>query len=265
MPAILDGLREIAVIWSAETLRAVRSARTMVLLGLYTLFSLITLLVIGAVTGGVRGSGMALPEMGGLPAVVVGVFKVNLFFLPVYVALMGFDQISAEVGSHSIRYITLRARVSSLLVGKFLVQTSLLVGLVLVIDVGIFLYARYSDPTFTVGAMALGLVKVWLATLVFSLAYIALTTLCSSLFRVPGLSLVFNFALVFGFLLMEVAGWYYKDKSFLENIRYLSPSYYSANLLSPVLSEFGQSGLAYAVFTLLFLGGAYAVLRARDL
>lgn len=265
MPAILDGLREIAVIWSAETLRAVRSARTLVLLGLYTLFSLITLLVIGAVTGGARGSGMALPDMGGLPPVVVGVFRVNLFFLPVYVALMGFDQISGEVGSHSIRYITLRARLSSLLVGKFLVQTSLLVGLVLVIDVGIFLYARYSDPTFTLGAMALGLVKVWLATLVFSLAYIALTTLCSSLFRVPGLSLVFNFALVFTFLLLELAGWYYKGKSFLENIRYLSPSYYSANLLSPVLSEFGQSGLAYAVFTLLFLGGAYAVLRARDL
>ena len=265
MPAILDGLKEIAVIWSAETLRAIRSVRTLVLLGLYTLFSLITLLVIGAVTSGVRGSGMTLPDVGEMPAVVVGVFKVNLFFLPVYVALMGFDQISGEVGSHSIRYITLRARLSSLLVGKFLVQTSLLVSLVLVIDVGIFAYARYSDPTFTLGAMALSLVKVWVATLVFSLAYIALTTLCSSLFRVPGLSLVFNFAVVFTFLLMELAGWYYKDKSVLENVRYLSPSYYSSNLLSPVLSEFGQSGLAYAGFTLLFLGGAYAVLRARDL
>jgi ABC-type transport system involved in multi-copper enzyme maturation permease subunit len=265
VPAILDGLKEIAVIWSAETLRAIRSARTIVLLGLYTLFSLITLLVIGAVTSVVRGSGMTLPNLGELPPVIVGVFKVNLFFLPVYVALMGFDQISGEVGSHSIRYITLRARLSSLLVGKFLVQTSLLVGLVLVIDLGIFFYAHFSDPTFTLGAMALGLVKVWMATLVFSLAYIALTTLCSSLFRVPGLSLIFNFAVVFTFLLMDLAGWYYKGKSFLENVRYLSPSYYSANLLSPVLSEFSQSGLAYAGFTLLFLGGAYGVLRARDL
>jgi ABC-2 type transport system permease protein len=265
VPAILDGLKEIAVIWSAETLRAVRSARTLVLLGLYTAFSLITLLVIGAVTSGARSGGMALPGMGDLPPVIVGVFKVNLFFLPVYVALMGFDQISGEVGTHSIRYITLRARLSSLLVGKFLVQTSLLVGLVLVIDLGIFAYARFSEPGFTTGAMALGLIKVWVATLVFSLAYIALTTLCSSLFRVPGLSLVFNFALVFTFLLMELAGWYYKGKSFLEHIQYLSPSYYSANLLSPVLSEFAKSGLAYAGFTLLFLGGAYGVLRARDL
>lgn len=265
MPAIVDGLKEIAVIWSAETLRAVRGARTLVLLGLYTLFSLITLLVIGALTGKVRGSGMALPDTGSLPPVVLGVFKVNLFFLPVYVALMGFDQISGEVGSHSIRYITLRARLSSLLLGKFLVQASLLVGLVLVIDVGIFVYARYADPGFTLAAMALNLVKVWLATLVFALAYIALTTLCSSLFRAPGLSLVFNFALVFAFLLMDLAGWYYEGKSFLEHIRYLSPSYYSADLLSPVLSQAGLSGLAYAGFTLLFLGGAYAVLRARDL
>ncbi len=265
MPATLDGLKEIAVIWSAETLRAVRSARTIVLLGLYTLFSLITLLVIGAVTGEVRNSGMALPNMGELPPVIVGVFKVNIFFLPVYVALMGFDQISGEVGSRSIRYVTLRARLSSLLLGKFLMQASLLVGLVLVIDVGIFLYARYSDPTFTLGAMALNLVKVWLATLVFSLAYVALTTLCSSLFRASGLSLVFNFCLVFAFLLMELAGRYYEGKSFLGYIRFLTPSYYSTDLFSRELAEFTRSGLVYVSFTLLFLGGAYGVLRARDL
>jgi ABC-2 type transport system permease protein len=265
VPGTVDGLKEIAVIWSAETLRAVRSARTLILLGLYSMFSLVTLLVIGALTRGAGGSLDSLPAMEQVPPVVLGVFKVNLFFLPVYVALMGFDQISGEVASRSIRYIILRARLSSLLVGKFLVQASLLVGLVLVIDVGIFAFARYAHPDFTLAAMALNLVKVWLATLVFALAYVALTTLCSSLFRAPGLSLVLNFVLVLGFLLMELMGWYYKGKSFIEYIRYLSPSYYSADLLSPVLGEFGLSGLAYASFTLIFLGGAYAVLRTRDL
>jgi ABC-type transport system involved in multi-copper enzyme maturation permease subunit len=265
VPGTLDGLKEIAVIWSAETLRSVRSARTLVLLGLYTLFSLATLLVVAALISSASGSMVLTQELTEIPPVILGVFKVNLFFLPVYVALMGFDQISGEVGTRSIRYVTVRARLSSLLLGKFLVQASLLVGLVLVIDVGIFLYARYSHPNFTLSAMALSLVKVWLATLVFSLAYVALTTFCSSLFRVSGLSLVFNFALVIGFLLMELVGWYYKDKSFIEYIRYLSPSYYSADLLSPVLSEFGRSGLTYVGITLLFLGGAYGVLRARDL
>ena len=265
VPATLDGLREIAVIWSAETLRAMRSARTLVLLGLYAMFSLVALLVIGTLLGGSRPSSGALPDLEQLPPVVEGVFKVNLFFLPVYVMLMGFDQISGEVGPRSIRYVTLRARLSSLLLGKFLMQASLLVGLVLVIDVGIFLYARYAHPNFTLAAMALNLVKVWMATLVFALAYVALTTFCSSLFRASGLSLVFNFCLIVGFLLMELVGRYYQGKSFLEYLRFLTPSYYSTDLLSTVLSEFGRSALAYASFTLLFLGGAYAVLRARDL
>jgi hypothetical protein len=32
-----------------------------------------------------------------------------------------------------------------------------------------------------------------------------------------------------------------------------------------MLNEFGLSALAYACFTLLFLGGSYAALRTRDL
>jgi hypothetical protein len=51
----------------------------------------------------------------------------------------------------------------------------------------------------------------------------------------------------------------------LEFIRYLSPSYYSADLLHPQLTEFGISGLAYAVFAMVFLGLSYAILRVRDL
>ncbi len=261
----MDGLKEIAVVWSAETLRAVRSARTLVLLGLYSMFSLVVLLVASLVARNARldMEGMAALEQ--LPPDVAWIFKITLWFLPVYVALMGFDQISGEVGPRSIRYLTVRARVSSVLLGKFLVQSSLLVGLVFVIDVGLFIYARFAHPNFVFSAMVLNLLKVWLATLVFSLAYVALTSLCSSLFRTSGLSLVFNFVMVLTFLVMELAGWYFEGKSFLTYIRYLAPSYYSANLLSTVPSEFGLSALAYACFTVIFLGGSYAVLRARDL
>lgn len=261
----MDGLKDIAVIWSAETLRALRSARTLVLLGLYAMACLAVLLVVNLLSGGSRMPPGELTELDQLPGIIENVFKVNLFFLPIYVTLMGFDQISGEVSSRSIRYITLRARLSSLLLGKFLMQATLLVGLVLIIDVGIFLYARYAFPSFTLVAMALNLVKVWLATLLFSLSYVALTTLCSSLFRASGLSLVFNFCLVFAFLLLELAGRYYEGKSFLGYLRFLTPSYYSTGLFSRELAEFAQSGLIYVSFTLLFLGGAYGVLRARDL
>jgi ABC-2 type transport system permease protein len=260
----LDGLKEIAVVWSAETLRALRSARTLVLLGLYSMFSLVVLLVASVVAKNAHLD-EAMGASDQMPGDVAWIFKLTLWFLPVYVALMGFDQISGEVGSRSIRYLTVRARVASVLLGKFLVQASLLVGLVFIIDVGLFIYARFAHPNFAFSAMVLNLLKVWLATLVFSLAYVALTSLCSSLFRASGLSLVFNFVMVLTFFVMELAGWYFEGKSFLTNIRYLAPSYYSTNLLSPVASEFGLSALAYACFAVVFLGGSYAVLRARDL
>ena len=110
MPATLDGLKEIAVIWSAETLRALRSARTLVLLGLYAMACLAVLLFLTLVTGGSRVPPGAMPDLEQLPGVIENVFKVSLFFLPLYIALMGFDQISGEVGPRSIRYLTLRAR-----------------------------------------------------------------------------------------------------------------------------------------------------------
>lgn len=262
----MDGLKEIAVVWSAETLRAVRSARTLVLLGLYSMFSLVVLLIATLVARKARLDMAGTAELEQLPLDVTWIFNITLWFLPAYVALMGFDQISGEVGPRSIRYLTVRARVSSVLLGKFLVQASLLVGLVFVIDVGLFIYARFAHPNFVFSAMVLNLLKVWLATLVFALAYVALTSFCSSLFRTSGLSLVFNFVMLLTFLAMELAGKHlFEDKSVLSYIRYLAPSYYSENLLSPVLSEFGLSALAYACFTVVFLGGSYAVLRARDL
>lgn len=295
----MNGLREIAVIWSAETRRSVRSGRAVVLLGLYSMFSALVLLIVGSIANAIRKQAEErLAQMGAdaasaaelaaeakksllgflaqndtamaealaqVPLVVVVVFKITLFFLPAYVALMGFDQISGEVGPRSIRYLTVRARRSSLLLGKFLTQASLLVGLVLVIDLAIFIYAKVTNPDFTVGAMALGLLKYWLAALVFSLAYLAMTTFCSAIFRSPAVSLVFNFILLLTFWLMDTVGRAYVDQGPIEYLRFLSPSFYSTNLLHPDVAKFGVSGLAYAAFALIFLGGAHAVLRARDL
>ena len=296
---ILDGLKETLVIWSAELRRAVRSGRVVVLLGLYSMFSALVLLVVGWLAKEVRAAVNKQLETAGadadataqvgeemrkgtlrfltsddsammealaqVPMEVLIVFKITLFFLPAYVALMGFDQLSGEVGPRSMRYLTVRARRSSVLLGKFLSQAALLVGLVLVIDLAIFIYARIANPDFGFADVLLNLLKFWLAAIVFSLAYVSLTTLCSSLFRTPAVSLVFNFILLFVFWLMDTVGRASGDDGKLRFLRYLSPSYYSGDLLHPKLAEFGASGAAYAAFATVFLLASYAVLRARDL
>ncbi|RKH67911.1 ABC transporter permease [Corallococcus llansteffanensis] len=287
------------VIWAAELRRAVRSGRALVLLGLYSMFSALVLLVVGFVTRELQGQvNVKLQEVGAdaeataraadelhrgvlgfltsndtammealaqVPIVVLVVFKISLFFLPAYIALMGFDQVSGEVGPRSIRYLTVRARRSSVLMGKFLSQATLLLALVLVIDLAIFIYARILNPDFGFGVLVLNLLKFWIATIVFSVSYVALTTLCSSLFRSPAVSLVFNFILLFVFWLMDSVARASSDTNPLRFLRYLSPSNYSGNLLHPRLAEFAASGAAYAAFAAIFLVGAYGVLRTRDL
>lgn len=287
------------MIWSAECRRTVRSARVVALLGLYSMFSLLVLLVVGGITKAMReqvdeqlaqagadaAAGVQVAEemrkgflgflVGGdqammealaqVPLVVLVVFKVTLFFLPVYIALMGFDQVSGEVGPRSIRYLTVRARRSSLLLGKFLSQATVLLGLVLIIDLAIFVYAAFTTPDFAPASLALNLLKFWLAAVVFSLAYLALTTFCSGLFRSPALSLIFNIFMLFGFWLVNTVGSFASEGNPLAYVRYLSPSHYANNLLHPRLAEFAVSGAAYAAFAVVFLGAALFVLRARDL
>jgi len=272
-----------------------RSARVLVLFGLYSMFSVLVLLVVGSVAKAVRTSvnekvgqlgsdagvqqayaqartgilgflfsdePAILEALKEIPLVVLIVFKVTLVFLPAYVALMGFDQISGELGTRSIRYLTVRARRSSVLFGKFLGQAVLLLGLVLVIDLGIFAYAKATNEDFTPAMLASALPRFWAAAMVFSLAYVALTSLCSTLFRSSALSLVVNLVGLFSFWLMDVVG---RAESGLGAIRYASPSHYATMLLDPRVAQFAIGVGAYAGFAAVFLGAAYAVIRTRDL
>lgn len=295
--------QETLIIWRAELARAMRSGRVVVLLALYALFSLLSLLAISGLLRLVRSQiageagndpaaaaafeaalqegllGFLVGEaaagsatMQALPIVVLAVFRLTLFFLPAYVALVGFDQISGEVGPRSFRYLAVRSRRASVLAGKFLAQAALLVGLVLIIDLFIVVWALVSEPAFTLGTAIPGLVKLWLAATLFSLAYLGLTTLCSTLARSPAVSLALNFLLLFAFWLADAVGSgrvaiaqaQGVDPPFSALIRYLSPSHYASGLLNPDLQVAGVSALAYALFATGFLLLALLALNTRD-
>lgn len=294
----------------AESGRTLKSARVLVLFALYALFSILVLLVVGFLANAINeqlktqlqdanpeqavealnqaregllgflldADPALLDTLKQVPLVVILVFKVTLFFLPAYIVLVAFDQISGEVGPKSIRYLTIRARRSSILFGKYLGQAIVLLTLVLAVDLGIFLYARATNPDFGWGLLAATLLKFWLVAIVYSLAYLAITVFCSALFKQWVLSLVFNFFLLFIFWLVNLVSYAGVRRDLLAGglpgpeqitspiayVRYFSPSYYSNGLLSPDLHTFALSGGAYAGFTVIFLLAAYAVLRARD-
>jgi ABC-type transport system involved in multi-copper enzyme maturation permease subunit len=270
-----------------------RNARAIVLLGMYGLFSLVVLLIVGSISRAVQGQLQGFDKGQGegaleaysqarrglvgllfstdpaflealqqVPLVVLIVFKVSLFFLPAYVALMGFDQISGELATRSIRYLTIRAKRSSVLFGKFMAQSILLVGMVLLVDLGVFVYAKLNHDDFALGSAAKALLRFWPAAALFSLTYLALTSLCSTLFRSPALSLVTNFLVLFSFWLLDALG---RASSSWAWLRFVSPSHYATDLLHPALNQFAVSVGAYAVFAAAFLGAAYAVISWRDL
>ncbi len=305
----MEGLREIEVVALAEAKRTLKSARIIVLFLLFAMFTGLVTLVLGLLAsqlqaqtatltadGGEQGAQMLETARTGIlgvffdwdrdfidalrevPLTVLLVLRVVLFFLPFYVAVMAFDTISGEIGPRAIRYLTVRSRRSSVLVGKYLANALLLTGLVGVVTLAVFVFGALSTEGFAFGTQAAWFVRFWIAAVLYSLAWLGLTTTCSALFRTPVLSLVFNFFALFFLWLVDRIGSAFVDRplgpdslpgpeattSFVHVLRWLTPSHWSTGLLHPHAGPFFLSVGVLALFTLLFLGTAYAVLRARD-
>ncbi|MGQ0506864.1 MAG: ABC transporter permease subunit [Myxococcaceae bacterium] len=302
----MESLREILTLWSSETRRTLRSVRALILLLLYAFFTLVVMQLSGFFSGitpvgpdgqpftGEMGEQMRalaitvlfradppmVESLSQIPLAILFTFKATLFFLPLYIAIIGFDQLSGEVVNRSIRYTSIRARRSSILLGKYLAQQSVLVVLSLLVDAGLLVYARWRFEDFALSTLFMALGRLWLASMVFSLTYAALTALLSALIRQPVVGLVTNFLLLPPILLLSwlptAVGVEMRKgigaapveeivTSPVAYLRYLSPWFYVDHLLHPAVGEWLISAGAHLGFAGLFLGLAYVVLRSRDL
>lgn len=286
----MSPLTETLLVFQHELKRSVRSAKTLVLLILYGLATTIFGLVMVAATRKLQEKlaetlqGRELPpealmelKMGGLsmifgkddeqlrylssmPLIVIAFAWFAMLFLPMLTALMGFDQISGELQSRSIRFVTLRARRASLLGGKVLAQLALLVGLTAVINLGVFAYAALSVEGFPAGSGFVALARFWALTLVYATSYVGLVALCSSLFRTPILSLLTSIAALLAFGALHLLSLFEK----LSFLKYALPSHYEEGFFQPdPLRVLGSVG-AFAALAALFLVLSWLTLRARD-
>src|SRR5271165_4688831 len=130
----MQTLRDTWIVFGAELRRALRSPRVLLVLLLYLAFSAGVMLAAGAlarqaqVQFEAQGQGMEglqspkaamlallfgqdrglVESLMALPAMLLVVFKLGLIFLPAYVALLGFDTVSSELQTRSLRYLTVR-------------------------------------------------------------------------------------------------------------------------------------------------------------
>ncbi len=308
----MQDVREIEAIWRGEVGRAIKSGRVVVLLLLFLLFTGLVLTVVGffnhqanvqfdkAIADGANlddaratvlqqkksflefftSDASLVDALAQLPLVLLVTFKLATWFAPFFIALMGFDQLSGEVGPRSIRYLVVRVRRTSIVWGKLAAQATVLVGLLAVATLLMVVVARVLNSDFTWGLVFTWLFKLLGASAVLALAWLGLTALCSALFRTPGISLVVNIIgiLLFAFLSAFGAAFRFpgeaakgaldtlvRSENWLAVTRYGSVWYFGQDLLHPSLPRYLVAVLMHVGFALLFIGTAQLVLRRRDL
>src|SRR5499425_2208095 len=222
----LSPLVETMAVARTELLRTLRNARVLVLLLLFGTSTALVGLLVGLVTRGlssqdpeaaaqasagilgflVGGDGAAFERLSELPLLVPVVFRITLFFVPLFIALLGYDQLSAEVSTGSIRYLAVRARRGSILAGKFLAQALVMGVLLALVVAGLFVAGVGLKSGLDPVTYAAAAVRFWLGGAALAFAYLALTALSSAMTTGPGSSLLLNVGALFGFWVLHGIG-----------------------------------------------------------
>ena len=194
------------------------------------------------------------------PLVLWVLFKGTLVFLPLLVLLVGYDQIAGEVQHRTIRYLTGRAHRGSLVFGKA-------IGIWIVVSIMVLvLHATVWALMMAKGSAGMGVILSWgLRMAVFCMfyawAYAGITSLFSSIFRTPVVSLFVGAGILFGMFLARLALSIFEST---QKAAWLFPPTYEDLLVSPdPLRSIGGLGLLI-VWGLLCTLGASEILRRRD-
>jgi ABC-type transport system involved in multi-copper enzyme maturation permease subunit len=300
----MQTLKDTWTIFGAELRRALKSPRVLLVLLLYVAFSAGVMLFAGFLArqaqsqfeaqgqdiGGLQSPKAALlallfgqnrsliESLLDLPAVLLVVFKAGLIFLPAYVAVLGFDTVSAELQTRSLRYLTVRTSRTALAMGKALALAAVVLLLVTLVHLGAFGYAVSSVQEFSMGEAVKAWPRLWGTTALVGLGMAALTTLCSTATRAPALSLTLNFAMLLAFWAAGTFGsgarWVRMAQeqvaqkelgvSWQERIGLLAPSTWSAEVLYPDLTRALTAVLVLFLFAVACSAAAVVVLRTRD-
>ena len=196
------------------------------------------------------------------PMIVLFFFVTALLFLPALVSLMGYDAIAGDVQGRTVRYTLLRARRGSYVAGKFLGQAILLAVFTLATNVALLLFANVRVPGFELGAGLASLARYWSLAMLYGLAFVALALLASASTRLPLLALLLAFAGLFGFVVLWAFG---AADGGLSALAYLSPFRHWGRLFSPHPGDLLAGIGVYLAFIAALLAGAWALVRARDL
>ena len=278
----LDALREVAVVCRDDLSASLRSFLGVGALALYLVMNLIAAFsylalarfIRGQVEGAsphasaawskmgsqvwqplyekLTGSLEAAQAMADVPLQAVVVFATAATFAPLVNILVAHDVVAGDLATGHIRFLAVRCRRGSLLLGRLASRTLLMAAVVLAVVAGDYLLMTYRGDGLPPGAwrhffryalLVVGLLPCW----------VAVAALASSLVRSTPAALMLGLLLLFGLWLV----------GFSDTVGFLSPMHYKPWLYSPATWHRGLA--AYAGFTLAFGGLAWLRLMTRDL
>ncbi len=273
----MNPMQEVGHLVGRELRRSVRSAKGLVLFILCAMGAAGTAMLISASEkalkdGHLDASGAQKQFLEGVydaavagrlanvPGIVIWMLIGTVALAPGFVALLGFDAVSAELQFRSVRYWTVRMRRGSYFVGK-VVSVFVLAGaatlIAQVLGWGIAIGRGVAPFGDTVGW---GLV-LWVTILPILLAWCALSVFLSSLVRTPILALLFNFGA--NFLLWMC--WLVGKLATQPWIRWVYPNHVDAYLLSPSSENVALGLVANLVFAAVFTIAGTFIFQQRDL
>lgn len=216
-----------------------------------------------AMYDGVEGKAEIVADLVKMPEAMIAYYPLASFFLATLIFVWGFDSIAGDVQYRTIRYVTLRARRPSLVIGRWLALwlSSVIANLI----VSLVLWAGLVVK----GGMPAGIVveygtRVLYACSVFSLWYAALTVFCSSMYRTPVLGLLTALGVSASMFVFKALTAIDSMPDWFKAIHKVLPGSWDDLLLSPLFSHWGVGTGVCLGWTIAAIAGASVILNKRD-
>jgi ABC-type transport system involved in multi-copper enzyme maturation permease subunit len=194
------------------------------------------------------------------PTLIWLLFTGTLFFLPIFIVVIGFDQLAGEIQHRTIRYSAGRADRASIVVGKALGSWGVIAVMVLVLHLTVWIIALFQRDGHAANILSWGL-RMWFFNAVAASSYVGFTSLMSSLVRTPivalflGLGIGFALWLSYNILTLFDA---------TKNAGWAFPNGYERLLVSPSPLHVAGGMALLVAWGAACVAGATLILMKRD-
>jgi ABC-type transport system involved in multi-copper enzyme maturation permease subunit len=275
----MPSAREVGIVAQRELLRNLRSTKGIAMFALFMLGGLSLIvgrMMVKKLAGDVsdevahaafetlllrqHGSEAIAKYLGACPPTIYFLFQGTLVFLPLFVLLVGFDQLAGEVQHRTIRYSGGRAARSSIVIGKALGIWGVMAVMIAVLQMTVWVLALTQGGKDGPAIMSWG-GRTLLFSIVCASSYVGFASLISSLFRTPIVALFVGAGVGFAIWLLNGVLGHYEST---ERLTWLFPNHYEALLFEPDMLKVAGGLALFVLWGGICVAGSCLVVARRD-